>query len=220
MPVSRIRHLPGLPFCGVYSGLQMEDCAKVAKIREVTKMEHNPSAKEKFACAACGTDFGRETAVAECECATGLIVTNAWTKRDFVWLVERRARMTAGGIEAVLGIRRSFWRSRQGRKAHQQYEAGFSTRLHSPQPGSWEEHFVEGVSPVLRNLIEQRNSSLPVTGVLIIKEIGADLNHGHPWDESKFSLWHRYREGCQEFSCSCSTRQPFDTEEFLSKARM
>ena len=44
----------------------MEDCANVAKIREVTKMEHNPSAKEKFACAACGIDFGRETAVAEC----------------------------------------------------------------------------------------------------------------------------------------------------------
>ena len=58
-------------------------------------------------------------------CATGLIVTNAWTKRGSVWLVERRAKMTAGGIESVLGIWHSFWRIREGRKGHHNYEGGF-----------------------------------------------------------------------------------------------
>ena len=36
------------------------------------------------------------------ECATGPIVTNAWTKRVFAWLVERRAKMTAVGIASAL----------------------------------------------------------------------------------------------------------------------
>jgi hypothetical protein len=29
-------------------------------------MKHDSSVEEEFACAACGADFGRETAVAEC----------------------------------------------------------------------------------------------------------------------------------------------------------
>jgi len=64
-------------------------------------------------------------------CATGLIVTNVWTKRGFVCLAERRAKITAGEQTLFLGFSIHFGHLDRVEMVSTNM-AGFHARLRSP----------------------------------------------------------------------------------------